>query len=203
MRITELMDAVLKGSKCLGTFTLTELLEHAATRSITGIAMVKDRYREQYLAFLSGEPEGAIFIDDNGTLYGDKAVMMIEDKQPFELHEVNADLVDSLIMGCRIFEKTHIKQSTISSVPEFGQKNVGIGVLTIVLHKDAAPLNGLRVSIRKEGKILGSDVTTGDGSVGFRVKYGKYTCIVQDKMQNVTNYPVDFDASHSKIILNL
>jgi len=105
MKITEMMDAVLKGSKSLGTFTLAGLLEHAASGRITGIAVAKDSSCRQYLAILSGEPEGAIFTDDNGTLYGDKAVMMIRDLQPFELCEVNEDLVDSLIMGCRIFEK--------------------------------------------------------------------------------------------------
>ena len=110
-----MLDTILKGSKCLGTFSLAELLQYATTQSITGIAVAKDREgsRQLYLAFLAGEPEGAIFIDDNGTLYGDKAVMLIGGNESFALCDVPADIVDSLVMGCRIFEKTHIKSNVI------------------------------------------------------------------------------------------
>lgn len=200
-----MLDTILKGSKSLGTFTLDELLQYTTTRNTNGIAVAGDgdNSRQQYLAFLAGEPEGAIFIDDNGTLYGDKAVMLIDGDETFVLYDVPVDIVDSLIMGCRIFEKTHIKTRTKYLVPEIGMKNVGIGVLSITICRGNVPLNGLRVSIRKEGQIVGSDVTTGDGSVNFRVKHGDYTCIVQDRSQTVTNFPIVFDESHATIILDL
>lgn len=61
-----------KGSKHLGTFTLHELFQFASSRNFNGIAVAKDNGREHYLAFLAGEAEGAIYIDDNGTEYSDK-----------------------------------------------------------------------------------------------------------------------------------
>jgi hypothetical protein len=203
VKITEMLDTILNGSKYLGTFSLVDLLQYATTRSSTGIAVAKDASRQQYLAFLAGEPEGAIFIDENGTLYGDKAVMLMGGNEPFVLCDVPADIIGSLVMGCRIFEKTHIKKRTTGLIPEFGMKKVGIGILSLTIRRGNVPQNGLRISIRNDGQIVGSDVTTIDGSVSFRVMYGNYTCIVQDRSQTVTNFQIVFDEAHTKIILDL
>jgi hypothetical protein len=61
----------------------------------------------------------------------------------------------------------------------------------------------MRVSIRKDGKIVGSDTTTGNGEVSFRVMYGNYTCLVQDRSQTVTHFQITFDESHPSHILDL
>ena len=50
-------------------------------------------------------------------------------------------------------------------VPEIGKKSQGIGVVTLSARREKNPQNGVRVSLRKEGKIVGSDVTTGAGEV--------------------------------------
>jgi hypothetical protein len=203
MNISELLETILKGSKYLGTFPLAELLQYAVSRSVNGIAVAKDTPRERYLVFVKGEPEGAIYIDSNGTLYGDKAIMLIGGGEQFVLCDVKPDIVDALVMSCRVFEKSHLKQSTTYMVPEIGVKHVGIGVLTINLQRENAPINGVRVSIRKNGQIVGSDTTTGAGSVSFRVLHGTYTCMVQDRSQTVTNFQIMFDELHTKITLEL
>ena len=99
MNIPELLETILKESSYLGTFPLDELLRFAAHRSINGIAVAKDSTRERYLAFVKGEPEGAIYIDPDGTLYGDKAIMLIGGKEPFVLWDVKPDIVDALVMS--------------------------------------------------------------------------------------------------------
>ena len=88
-------------------------------------------------------------------------------------------------------------------VPEIGIKSVGIGVLTITIVREKIPQNGVWVSIRNDGQIVGSDTTTGTGSVGFRVMHGTYTCIVQDRSQMVTNFQIAFDELHTKFTLEL
>ncbi len=203
MNIPELLETILKESSYLGTFPLDELLRFAAHRSINGIAVAKDSTRERYLAFVKGEPEGAIYIDPDGTLYGDKAIMLIGGKEPFVLWDVKPDIVDALVMSCRIFEKSHLMQSITRMVPEIGIKSVGIGVLTITIVREKIPQNGVWVSIRNDGQIVGSDTTTGTGSVGFRVMHGTYTCIVQDRSQTVTNFQIAFDELHTKFTLEL
>lgn len=203
MEISELLETILKGSKYLGTFPLAELLQFAASRSINGIGVAKDATRGRYLAFVNGEPEGAIYIDPSGTLYGDKAIMKIGGGEQFVLCDVKPDIVDALVMGCRVFEKSHIKQSTTYMVPEIGVKREGIGVLTITVRRESIPLNGVRVSLRKDGQIVGSDSTTGTGAVSFRVMHGTYTCMVQDRSQTVTNFQVKFDELHPTITIDL
>jgi hypothetical protein len=203
MKIQDLIENILKGSQYLGTFTLPDLLQFASTRKVNGIAVAKETEKEYYLAFLAGEPEGAIFVDEKGTLYGDKAVMMITGHEKFVLCDVSADLVDAVVMGCRIFDKSHIRKSITYIIPEIGRKSAGMGVLTLTVRRDTAPQNGVRVSIRKDGKIVGSDVSTQDGTVSFKVMYGEYDCIVQDRNQMLTTFHVRFDDNNNKMILDL
>jgi len=76
-------------------------------------------------------------------------------------------------------------------------------VLTLTIQKDAVPQNGVSVSVRSEGKVLGNDITTEEGTASFKLMYGKYNCIVKDRSQNITTFYITFDDLHSKIILDL
>ncbi len=168
-----------------------------------GIAAAKENEREFYLAFIDGEAEGAIYIDEKGSLYSDKAVLMISGHEKFEFYDVKPDIVDAVVMGSRIFEKIHLKKSLPSLIPEIGKKSEGLGVLTVVVLKDTIPQNGVSISIRSEGKILGNDITTGQGTASFKLKHGKYNCIVKDRSQNLTTFYITFDESKPKILLDL
>jgi len=130
------------------------------------------------------------YIDDKGSLYSDKAVLMISGHEKFEFYDVKPDIIDAVVMGSRIFEKMHLKKSLPSLIPEIGKKSEGLGVLTLTIQKDAIPQNGFTVSIRSEGKILGSDISTDEGTVSFKLQHGKYTCIVMDRSQNMTTFYV-------------
>jgi len=132
MKIQDLIKNIHKGSKHLGTFTLHELFQFASSRSFNGIAVAKENGKEYYLAFLAGEAEGAIYIDDKGTEYSDKAAKMISGTEQFEFYEITPDIVETIVMRCRIFEKTHLKKSIPSVIHDLldnivrGSKYVGI-----------------------------------------------------------------------------
>jgi hypothetical protein len=51
--------------------------------------------------------------------------------------------------------------------------------------------------------MVGSDVTTQNGTVGFRLLYGKYDCIVQDRTMMISTFHIIFDVGHSKITLEI
>jgi hypothetical protein len=201
--IKDLIGNVLTGSKYLGSFTLPELFRFSGTGSANGIAIAKAGGQELYLSFIDGEAEGAIYIDEKGELYGDKAVMMITGHEKFVLCDVKPDIVEAVVKGCRIFEKTHLRKSITYVLPEIGKKSLGIGHLRLIILRDRAPQNGIRVSIRREGKVVGSDVTSEDGSAGFRVMYGDYECIVQDRNKMITSFHITFNEATPEIILDL
>ncbi len=203
MKIQDLIGTLLEGSARIGTYTLPELLKFARSKKSNGIAVAVDNGREFDLALLGGEPEGAIFVDDKGILYGDKAVMLLTGRESFELYEVRPDLVEAVVVGCRIHEKIHLSKTRIEAVPEIGAKSAGLGVLSITVNRDSAPQNGIRVSIRKAGQIIGSDITTQNGAVSFRLLYGKYDCIVQDRAMMITTFHIIFDPTHSRITLEI
>jgi hypothetical protein len=203
MKIQDMIDTILTKSQLLGTFLLPELIRFAENGRINGIAVSREDDNLQYLAILDGEAEGAIFIDEKGTLFGDNAVMLITGVGLFTLYDVNPELVNPVVAGCRIFEKAHLKKGNCYEIPEFGKKNAGLGVFTLTLQRNNEPRNGVRVSIRKEGTVVGSDVTTGDGSVGFKLMHGKYSVIVQDRNQQITTFHVEFEESSSHKILQL
>ena len=203
MKTKEILVTLLNGSTGLGTFAGSEIFKSAKSGNVNGIAVADADEKELYLVFIEGEAEGAIFIDEKGELFGDNAVRLITGRETFTLHEIKKDFVDAVVMGCRVFDKSHLKTSVTYDIPEFGTKSSGLGNLSLVIRVGDEPQNGIRVSLRKDGKIVGSDVTTNDGSVGFRVMYGKYDVIMQDRNQMITTKHIRFTDGNPKIILDL
>jgi hypothetical protein len=203
MKISEMMVTLINNASPLGTFTVPELVRHARLNNADGIAQFRGDEKELYLAFIGGEPEGAIFIDEKGELFGDNAVMLITGKEQFTLYAAKKEFVDAMVMGCRIFKKSRLETKTSVDLPEFGTKSSGLGNLTLIVRKGSEPQNGIRVSIRKDGQIVGSDITTSDGSVGFRIMHGNYDCVLQDRNQMITTRRITFNHENPEIILGL
>ncbi|MGA2161407.1 MAG: hypothetical protein ABSG28_04290 [Methanoregula sp.] len=197
------LENIIEGSKYQGTFSLAEMLTFAASRRLNAIAVAKEGDCEYYLAFLNGEPEGALYVDAKGALFGDKAVVHIRAGRQYTLCDGEPEIIGTFVMGCRIFEKGHIEKNITHIVPEIGEKSQGVGVITLSVRREKYPQNGIRVSLRKDGAIVGSDITTGDGAVSFRVMHGNYTCLVQDRSQTVTHFQITFDESHTDHFLDL
>jgi hypothetical protein len=51
--------------------------------------------------------------------------------------------------------------------------------------------------------MISNDITTGNGTVGFKLLHGKYDCIVQDRNMMISTFHIIFDAGHSKITLEI
>lgn len=203
MKIQELIGTLLAGAPRLGTFTLSELIRFAQSKSTNGIAVSRFNDREFDLAILDGEAEGAILIEEKGTLYGDKAVMLLTGTEKFDLYDVRQDLVEAVVMGCRILEKGHIRKSGMDMIPEIGRKSDGLGVLSVAVQRNGEPQNGVRVTIRKEGQMITNDITTDNGTVDFKLLYGKYDCVVQDRSMMISTFHIIFDIAHSRITLEI
>jgi hypothetical protein len=203
MKIQELISTIQAGSTRLGTFTLPELIRFAKSENINGMAVSASGDRQFALALLDGEPEGAILIDDKGTLFGDKAVMLLSGNEKFELYDVRRDLVESVSIGCHILEKSHICKSRRDFIPEIGRKSEGLGVLSIAVQRNGEHLNGVQVSIRKDLRIICNDTTTQNGTVSFKLLYGKYDCIIRDRATMISTFPIIFDVSHTQITLEI
>jgi hypothetical protein len=203
MKIQDIIEAMLGSARELGTFTLPVLLSTVTEGGKSGLAIVREPDSLSCLAIVKGEPEGAIFTDEHGERFGDTAVMLITGRKQFRFYEVPQDLVEALVMGCRIFEKTRVKQSLTMNVPEFGRKSEGLGHLTVTVMRSHGLEKGIRLSLRKEGKIVGSDFTAEDGTAGFRMMHGDYDCIVQDRNQQIRTFPVHFTEPDQKILIEL
>jgi hypothetical protein len=203
MKIQELIGTLLAGSTRLGSFTLPELIKFTQSHSVNGIAVAVAGEREFDLAIIEGEPEGAILIEEKGTLYGDKAVMLLSGNETFELYDVKRDLVEAVAVGCRIMEKGHICKTSMDIIPEIGRKSDGLGVISIAVQRSGEPQNGVRVSIRKDGQVVGDDVTTQNGTVGFKLLFGKYDCVVQDRTMMIHTFHIIFDPGHMRITLEI
>lgn len=201
MKIQDQLDQIIGVSPDRGTFPLPELLRVAGAGRVNGLAVAKDGAHVFYLAILAGEPEGAVYADEKGELYGDNAVVHLTGREQFSVRDVSPDLVDAVVMGCRIFEKSHIRKNMSAAIPEIGKKAEGIGILTLMVKHDREPQNGVRVSIRKDGRIVGSDVTTDNGSVSFRLMHGNYDCILQDRSHNIVTSRITFDDTCSTLTL--
>lgn len=203
MKIQEIIGTLIEQSPRLGMFSMPELLHFIRSRDFNGIAAAIQSDREFYLAIVGSELEGAILVDDKGTLYGDKAMMLLDDCEVFELYEVSRDLVEAAAMGCRILDKDRIHKSDMDRIPEIGIKSQGLGVLSITILRNGVPENGLRVSIRSGTQMIGNDITTQDGTVGFRIPYGRYDCIIQDRAMRIYATPFTFDTAHPRITLQI
>ncbi len=203
MKIQELIGTLLAGSTRFGTFTLSEMVKFTQAQRINGIAVAVNGDREFDLAILDGEPEGAILIEEKGTLYGDKAVMLLSGNEKFELYDVKRDLVEAVAVGCRIMEKGHICKAGMDIIPEIGRKSDGLGVISIAVQRSGEPQNGVRVSIRKEGQMICNDITTQNGTVGFKLLFGKYDCVVQDRSMMIHTFHIIFDPGHMRITLEI
>lgn len=201
MKIQDQLDQIIGASPHVGMFPLPELLRVAGAGRVNGLAVAKEGEHVFYLAVLAGEPEGAVYADEKGELYGDNAVVQLTGREQFLVSDVRPDLVDAVVMGCRIFDKSHIRKNLTAGIPEIGRKAEGIGVLTLTVKHDREPRNGVRVSIRKDGRIVGSDITTDDGSVRFRLMHGSYECIVQDRSSNIFSSRITFDDSSAVLTI--
>jgi hypothetical protein len=193
MDINDLMAEILRQSTHEGCFTLGELLHYSSVRSLTGIGVSKEKTHTFFLVLSGGEPDGAIFVDEKGTLFGDSAVLHLTGSEEFEFFLVAQPIVDALTARCRVFEKCHLKKNGSLDIPTIGAPTrQRVGVLCLTVRDGRAPLAGAHVSIRKGKLVITSDVTDSAGRVCFRLLNGRYMCVVSDRNGERTRCIVEF-----------
>ena len=193
MDINDLMGEILRHSTCEGRFTLDELLHYGTIHSPTGIGVAIEEKHTFFLVLSGGEPDGAMFVDEKGTLFGDPAVLHLSGREVFELFLVTPPIVDALVSRCRVFEKSHLKKNGRLDIPTVGTPNrQRVGVLCLTVRDNRAPLAGAHVAIRKGKVVMTGDVTDSEGRVCFRLLNGRYMCVVSDRMGERARRIIEF-----------
>lgn len=187
-----IVDDLIREVPPQGIFAFTNLFQTAREKKFHGVAMSSARDRKTYLLFLEGEPEGALISDSKGEIYGDKAVYLIRGEDQFTLYPLNPVVVERVIFGCRIYDKSHFTTSYSLGLPEIGKKAEGIGRLMIVVKRDGVPAAGVTVKIRRNGQIVGNDISSQGGEVSFRLLYGNYEVLIVRNENDIDVYEFSF-----------
>ncbi|MEN6610236.1 MAG: hypothetical protein ABFC24_05290 [Methanoregulaceae archaeon] len=203
MKIRDALILAIRDSAPSGTCDPAEFAAGASRENFSGIAVAKGRESEDYLLVVRGIPAGALRFNEEGERYGDTAVLLFDPNGRFTLYPLEPDDVEGHAMRCRIYRPEVLNKGAPHDLPEFGKKAAGMGTLTIGIRSAGAPVRGVRVSIRKSGKIVGSDVTLGNGEVSFRIGYGEYDCVVQPSGQEPRTVRISFLAGSPNRILEI
>lgn len=193
IKTSEMIDSLVGKSASEGTFTYPDLIQTAKEKKLHGVGIFESRGSRTYLLFLDGEPEGVIVTDQTGELYGNKAVYLIREDNRFAFYPLSPQVVEQLVLGCRIYNKGLLRRGGSSlGIPEIGKKAEGIGRLIITVRKNGAPAPGLPVRIRRSGQIVASDVTDRQGTASFRLLYGTYDLLVVRDENSIDVYEFSF-----------
>jgi hypothetical protein len=204
MDINDLIGEILEQSTYAGRFTFHELVRYCRVHSLTGMGLSRQNAHTFLLVLLGGEPEGAVFIDEKGTLFGDKAVLRLEGGDEFELFRVAPVIVDALVSRCRVFEKSHLKKNGLFDIPTVGsEEKQRIGVLCLTVRGRQGPLVGVQVSIRKGKLVTTSDVTDSSGRVCFRLLNGRYMCVISDRTGELTRCILEFHEPQVESVVDI
>jgi hypothetical protein len=194
-----IIDDLIRDTAPEGVYGYHDLIRTAGEKKFHGVAVSGGRDETAYLLFLGGEPEGAIIADVRGELYGNTAVYKMRETGRFTLYPLTPSVIEQLIVGSRIYNKSHFQRGSPAQLPEIGKKADGIGRFIIALRHDGSPAAGLPIKIRRGGQIVASDVTDRQGMASFRLMYGTYDLLVAREEQNIDVYEFCFDqALHEK-----
>ncbi len=203
MNTAEIVDDLIREAPPEGIYTYSDLLRAAREKKFHGAGVSETRGKKTYILFLEGEPEGAILSDIKGELYGNKAIYLIRGEDRFTLFPLNPAVVERIVFGCRIYDKSHFTETYSLGLPEIGKKAEGIGRLIIAVKNAGAPAPGIIVKIRKDGQIVGNDVTNQNGIVSFRMLYGLYELLIVRTEQDIDVYEFSFAPEHHEKALDL
>lgn len=202
--ITEILKMLVAGSIREEPCVLADLIKQTSMRHLDLLATADTGKQAWYLVFLAGIPEGAIYIDRDGVRFGDSAVLHIPVGCRFTpCTGIQRDLLEALVMGCRIYDKSHLTHTGTADIPELGLKSSGLGTVTLVLVRNSVPAAGLRVDLMDRGRIVGSDYTSPEGIVSFRVLHGTYVCCIEDKNHTEINREILFEDANPRQIIEL
>jgi hypothetical protein len=203
MKNEDILGELIKGASPLGHFPIIELMAYAGQRQISGVACATDGEKRYYILFSRGEPEGAELFDEQGSLFGNAATYHLKGTEKFAFYSLDPAVADRLILRCRVFDKSHLKKNFSVNLPQIGKKSVGIGIFSMQVTGEGKPLAGIQVTIRKDGQVLGSDMTNKEGKVSFKLIHGRYECVVSGKGYSLRAYDFVFGPGQPEGVLEL
>jgi hypothetical protein len=187
-----IIDDLIKEVTPAGTYPYADLLKTVREKKSHGVGISSVRDGTTYILFLDGDPEGAIIADPKGELYGNKAVYLIRENDRFIFYPISPTVIEQLVLGCRIYNKSHFKGGHSLGLPEIGKKTEGIGKFVVAIRKDGFPVTGLPIKIRREGQIVGNDITDKEGMASFRLLFGTYDLLVIREENSIDVYEFSF-----------
>ncbi len=203
MDLAEALKFLVDSNPSSGNYPLDHLIRDMCESSRNGIGVSeRDRGRFFFL-FLNGEPKGAIFVDDRGVLYGDKAVLLLRGSETFSFHDASSDSIERYISVSRIFDESHLQHLFTKTIPCIAKKPEALGVLTLRIVRDGIPQAGFHVSVRKNGMMVGNAVTLDDGVVSFRLFHGAYECALMDEKHQIRKAQIQFDQQDSHLTIEI
>ncbi len=202
--VSALLNKVIENSKYVGEFEFREILNFTKTIGTSGIAVYENVRKKYILIFVKGEVNGAILIDEKGTLFGDKVLYLLEKSGIYKLYSTSDKISESIVARCRIYDKCHLYPLFSRELPSIGTKNRKImGKLTILIKSGDQYLQGMRVTIKRGKQVITTDSTTTDGSVSFKILNGNYDCIVKNREKQSEIFKIDFFGRDSEVEIDL
>jgi len=203
MDLAEALKFLVDSAPSSGNYPLDQLIRDIRKIRWDGIGVSERDNQWFFLLFLGGEPKGAVFIDEKGVLYGDKAVLLLRGSEIFSLHDASPDAMARYISVSRIFDESHLEHIFTKNIPSIAKKPEVLGVLSLRIVRDGNPQAGFHVSMRKNGMMVGNAVTLEDGIVSFKLFHGPYECALMDEHHQIRKAQIQFDQHDSFITIEL
>ncbi|MDD1724953.1 MAG: response regulator [Methanospirillum sp.] len=183
------LNFIIENTPPSGTWPLPELIREMKMQKANGIASTTgpEGYRA-FLIFVRGDPEGGIYIDRSGVLYGDRSILFLKNSNQFTFYPTEQEISTRFVTGCRIYDKSHLRIPASNPIPEISSVRKGIGNIIIDIIKDNLPAAGLRVTVKSGGKIVGNDVTSPQGQTTFQLLYGSYTGVIHTDTEIIRSF---------------
>ncbi|HPZ37973.1 MAG: hypothetical protein WBH88_04140 [Candidatus Methanoculleus thermohydrogenotrophicum] len=168
-----------------GRFTPGELLHHSTARFLTRTRVSGGEPHTFFLNFSGDEPDSAILVNEKRDLYGDPAVLYLDDTEELGLYLMAPPVADALTSRTRIFGKNHLKRNGRLDIPIISAAPTRWwgGVPCLTIYDSQAPLAAAHVAIRKGKLVIMSDVTDSNG---------RYICVVPDRTGERTRSIIEF-----------
>lgn len=193
MNIENDIFSVVEDSQYAGEYESVDLIQKMEASGRSGLAISVGGKEKFLLIFIDGTVEGAALLGKEGNLYGDKAIYLCENSLKFKIYLTEKRIAESVVAGCRIYDKGHIQSKSLEEIPEIGEHKKGRGAIKLQITSGGKPVAGARVSMRKGRQLLLSEVTGPDGVVAFKLMYGIYDCIIVDRTGKVHKYRIEFN----------
>ncbi len=198
------LNFIIENTRSAGTWPLDDLIRETKNQKMDGVASAtgSEGYRS-FLIFVNGEPEGGIYIDRNGVLYGDKSVLFLKNSQVFTFYPTDAEIASRFVTGCRIYDKSRIRATVTHIIPEISSVRKGIGIIAFTILRNGAPVGGTRITVKNLGKIVGNEVTSQSGQTTFQLLYGKYTGVIHNEGDILGTFQFQIQSPDSRQTIEL